>query len=516
MRLKPILMATAVTAVAFVAALKIMDWVAPKSAGTRPVLVELPPLPPVQSTSTIVTPIAIALTAIRDAADRGAPRDFAGRADNPVPQLLKDADINWTAQRGPIVATGAPEGLSLSTPLNGTLKVSGALSGNAQSAIGNALGSLLGGNVAKQFGNINIKGINANADIRGTIGMTSRPTLLPNWRFEPGLTAQVNLSDTNLSVSGIRVNVPAEIKPVIDRTVNDQLAQLQQRIRNDPALEQAARREWTRMCRSIPLPSAAPGLPPLWLELKPTRAIAAQPKIDATNVTLTLGLEADTRITSAATTPECAFPAELTIGPARPGLINIGVPIDMPFTELNKIVQAQIVGKTFPEDGSGAVDITVKNASVAASGDRLLISMLVNAKEKKSFFGFGGEATIHVWGKPMLDRVQQTIKLTHMTLAVESEAAFGLLGSAARAAMPYLQDAIAERATVDLKPFAATAQQQIATLVADMQKSENGVKVAAQVTSLQLTGIAFDSKTLRVIAAAQGGINVVVSALPGL
>jgi hypothetical protein len=217
-----------------------------------------------------------------------------------------------------------------------------------------------------------------------------------------------------------------------------------------------------------------------------------------------------------ATTPQCAFPAALAIVPARPGLINIGVPIDMPFTELNTIVQAQIVGKTFPEDGSGAVDVTVKKATIAASGDRLLVSMLVNAKEKKSFFGFGGEATIHVWGKPLLDKAQQTIKLTDMTLAVESEAAFGLLGSAARAAMPYLQDAIAARATVDLKPFAAQAQQQIAGVIADMQKNDNGVKIAAQITSLQLGGITFDSKTLRVIANAQGNTSVVVSALPGL
>ena len=516
MRFKTILVGTAVLAVSFVAALKAIDWFAPKTAGTAPVLVELPPLPPVQSTSTIVAPIAIGLAAIRDAADRGTPRDFNGRADNPLPQLLKDADITWTAARGPLLASGAPEGLSLSTPLDGKLNVTGSLSGNAQNAIGDALGSLLGGNVAKQFGNINIKGIKANADIRGTIGMTSRPTLLPNWRVDPGLTAQVNLNDTSLSLSGVRVNVPAEVKPMLDRAVNDQLAQVQQRLRNDPALEQAARREWTKMCRSIPLPSAAPGLPPLFLEMKPTRAIAAQPKIDAGNVTLTLGLEADTRITSAATKPDCAFPAALTIVPARPGLINIGVPIDLPFTELNKIVQSQIVGRTFPEDGSGAVDVTVKKASVAASGDRLLISMLVNAKEKKSFFGFGGEATIHVWGKPSLDKAQQTIKLTDMTLAVESEAAFGLLGSAARAAMPFLQNAIAERASVDLKPFAATAQQQIAAVIADMQKNDSGVKIAAQINTLQLTGIAFDSKTLRVIANAEGGVSVAVSALPGL
>ena len=100
----------------------------------------------------------------------------------------------------------------------------------------------------------------------------------------------------------------------------------------------------------------------------------------------------------------------------------------------------------------------MKRASVAASGDRLLISLLVNTKEKKSLFGFGGEATVHIWGRPVLDQAQQTLRLTNIELAVESEAAFGLLGAAARAAMPHLQKALADKATVDLKPFATNAQ----------------------------------------------------------
>ncbi|WP_139102821.1 DUF4403 family protein, partial [Acinetobacter baumannii] len=72
------------------------------------------------------------------------------------------------------------------------------------------------------------------------------------------------------------------------------------------------------------------------------------------------------------------------------------VPIDLPFTEVSKIVATQLKGRTFPEDGSGSVDVTVKSASVAAAGQRLLISLLVNAREKKSWLGLGGEATIHI------------------------------------------------------------------------------------------------------------------------
>jgi hypothetical protein len=179
-------------------------------------------------------------------------------------------------------------------------------------------------------------------------------------------------------------------------------------------------------------------------------------------------------------------------------------------------VEAQFAGKTFPDDGSGSLGVTVKHANVAASGDRLLISLLVNAKEKKSVFGFGGDATVHIWGRPTLDQAQQTLRLTDIQLAVESEAAFGLLGTAARAAMPFLQKALADKAAIDLKPFASNAQKRIGAVISDYQKNEEGIRVDAEVTSLRLTGIAFDSKTLRVIAEAEGSITVAVTALPGL
>jgi hypothetical protein len=435
-----------------------------------------------------------------------------------VSQLLQDADIGWTASRGSIGASGAQDVLSLTTALNGKLNVTGSLSSKATGAIGDALGSLLGGNVAKQIGSVNIKNINANAEIKGNVVITSRPKLAASWRIEPNLAAQVTIGDTNLSVAGARVNVPTQVKPLIDQTVNDQITAVGARIRSDPAFERGAREQWVKICRSIPLQGtgAAATSPALWLELRPTRAIAVQPRVDASAVTLTLGIEAESRITSTQTKPDCPFPEKLSIIPPMPGGVNIGIPIDMPFTDLNKILETQLAGRTFPEDGSGSVDVTVKRASVAASGDRLLISLLVNAKEKKSFFGFGGEANVHIWGRPVLDQAQQTLRLTDIQLAVESEAAFGLLGTAARAAMPHLQKALAEKAAVDLKPFIGNAQKKILSSLADFQKNEDGVRVAVDLASLSLADIAYDSKTLRVIAEATGTINVFVTALPGL
>jgi len=510
--------AIAVVAVSFFLSLKAMDWLSPHAPLPKAVQAELPPLPPASRASFVMAPISISLAAIREAADRVTPRNFNGKADNPVSQVLQNADIGWTASRGLISATGAQDVLSITTPLTGKLNVTGSLTSKATGAVGDAIGGLLGDNAAKQIGSVNIKALNASALIRGNVVITSRPKLAANWRVEPNLSAQVVLGDTSVVVAGAKVNVPAEIKPVIDKNVGEQLNAVGQRIRTDQTLERAARTQWAKACRSMPLQGAGAtdAMPALWLELKPVRALAAQPKVDGSAVTVTIGIEAETRITPTETRPECPFPDKITIVPPTPGGVSIAVPIDLPFTDLNKIIETQLVGKTFPEDGSGSFEATVKRATIVPAGERLLISLDIHGKEKTSFFGFGADATLQIWGRPALDQAQQILRLTDVELAVESEAAFGLLGAAARAVVPHLQRALLQKMTVDLKPFASNAQKKIAEAVAELQKSDDGVKVQADISSLRLADIVYDTRTLRVIAEAQGTISVVISKVPEL
>jgi hypothetical protein len=196
------------------------------------------------------------------------------------------------------------------------------------------------------------------------------------------------------------------------------------------------------------------------------------------------------------------------------GVLAVGVPIDMPFTEVNRLIEPQLKGRHFPEDGSGPVDVEVLGATLAAAGEKLLVSLRVKAREKKSWFGFGTEATVHIWGKPALDQQDQILRLTEISLAVESEAAFGLLGAAARAAMPYLQKALAEKAVIDLKPFAIDARAKIAAALREFQQAGNGVRVDANVNGLRLSGIEFDARTLRITAEATGAVRVAVNELP--
>ena len=492
-------------------------WPVPRIE-SKPALAPVPPLQPVTRTSTVVAPATITISAIQKAMEAAAPRNLDGNRKGATRELPLDLTIGWTMNRGPLAVAGRSDGLSVSSQLTGTLRANGTLAavGNIGGQFGGAIGNIiggLGGDVGKQVQSLAGKAFDQNAEVHGNVAITSRPTILPAWRIAPNLGGQVTISDVSLPIAGLRLSVANEVKPIVDKSVREQMAQLEARVRNDASFERAARDEWTKLCKSYSLGVASASAPNLWLEIKPKRAFAAQPRIDAVGVNLLVGVEAETRIVPAETKPTCPFPNQIEIVPQlTQGHVDIGVPIDIPFTEVNKLLAAQLVGKTFPEDKSGSVDVTIRHVEIAASGDQLLISLVVNAHER-SIFSFGTDATVHVWGKPALDRENQILRLTNIELDINSSGALGLVGAAARAATPYLKPILAEKAVVDLKPFAADARKKIETVLGDFQKSQTGVKVSAQVDALLLESVAFDSQTLRIIAEADGHLNVAVSEL---
>ncbi len=192
---------------------------------SRPDLVALHPMAPVTRTSVIVAPVAVANLAIRDIMEANAPRGLNGKNDNPLADLLGKADIGWNIGRGPIAVTGTNGSLNISTTLNGSLRVTGQVAnqgGNIAGAITGILGDSLGRNVGQLAGRV----LDQRADIRGNVFVTSRPQLTPSWRIEPNLSGSVSIGDGGMQIAGIKLNVSDQVKPLLDKTVNEQIGNL--------------------------------------------------------------------------------------------------------------------------------------------------------------------------------------------------------------------------------------------------------------------------------------------------
>jgi hypothetical protein len=487
----------------------------------RPALANVPPLAPVTRNSTIVMPVMVSHTAIRDFLEKEARPELSGKAELPRLPILANMDISWSISRGPLTVANRAEGLAISTALSGTIR-GGRQPGStgegfpgASGGLQNLLENFLGGGARPRDRQEQTeRTTDQRAEIRGSATLIARPVLLPQWRLEPNLTSELSIADASLSVMGMRINVPDVIKPLVERGINEQVSLLQARMRDDPSLELAVRQEWTKMCRSVFLGAIRPDMPKLWLELRPTKAFAADPRLDPGAVNLTIGVQAETRIVPNETKPECPFPAQLEIvQQVEQGRFGIAVPIDIPFTELDRLMEAQLKGKTFPEDRNTAFSATVQRVSLAASNDRLLISVGLRANETKTWFGFGANATIHVWGRPVLDRGRQVLRFNDLALDVESEAAFGVLGAAARPALPYLVKALEDHAVIDLTQIADGIRKNVATAVTEFSKSTDSVRVDAEVQDVRLVDLDYDAKILRVIAEADGTVRVALMKL---
>src|SRR5262249_7234167 len=326
MNLRIIILGIAVVVAAFIGATLLMNLLWPASLHEgRPQLVAVPPLPPLAGTSTVLAPAAVALSAIRHALEAGAPRHLSGHPPKPMSQLLQAGGANFHITPGTPAGPRPPDSPGRRTPRDGTFQARGTLTGGA-GALGNTLGNMIGGNIGQQVQGLAGKAFDQRADFRGTVTAVSRPSIASNWRLAPNLSGQVNVVDVVLPIAGVKLSVSNEVRPVLDNMVREQTGTLESRVRNDPFIENAARAEWTKLCRAISVGSAAQGVPDLWLEIRPMRAIAAQPKIDANAVTLLVGVQAETRIVPNQTKPKCPFPAQLEIVPqANEGTLNIAV-----------------------------------------------------------------------------------------------------------------------------------------------------------------------------------------------
>ena len=396
-RFRIVLGAIVIIALFFAATLWALDRFFPANEASRVAakLTPLPPLPPLTRQSYVIAPVAITIDAIQKAIEASAPRNFSQRSNQSLSGVLQNADLGLNISRGNIAVNGRAGELTVATPLTGTLHVAGQLGAVAGNVVGGtaggiagALGGLLGGSglgndLNKAIGGLTGKALDQNLELRSQVVVRSRPAFAANWRLQPNLSAQVTLADTAVNIAGIKINMAGEAKPLIEQQVNQQVANFEGRVRNDPMIEQAAREQWSKMCRSIPLGGGTTGLPELFLEMKPVRAAAAQPQIDARNMTLVIGVMAETRITPQATKPACPFPQQLElVPPMENGKLVVGVPIDVPFKDLNKLIDLQLKGRRFPDDKNAPVEVEVLKASLAAADDRLLISLRVKAHER--------------------------------------------------------------------------------------------------------------------------------------
>jgi len=149
--------------------------------------------------------------------------------------------------------------------------------------------------------------------------------------MEPNLSSQVAIAMQSLTILGAKLNVSNEVKPLLDRTVNEQVAALQARVRDDPFLEVAARGEWNqdvpfdRARRRQRLACRICG----WRFARPARLPRSLASTNPRSCSPS-GVQAETASCPMRPNQTVVPGAAELVPQAEQGRVNIAVPIDVP------------------------------------------------------------------------------------------------------------------------------------------------------------------------------------------
>ena len=457
----------------------------PRKAGVRPTM--------------ILTSVYFPKTLIEQKLNEIVPRNEQGAQANPVGNPVVDDVLTWQFARQPIAVRMTAGAIVGATTISGVVRIWGNV-------------RLIRGDIGRFLGRLNPTNIpfSAHANLRARTTVSIRPQLKPSWRVLPNLAATAHVDEAVIPINHVgRISVRGHVQRALDGKLADLRGRFEAALRNDDRLEKEARKAWDKLCGAFPLDIDKDKKPDLYLRIAPVSARAAQPAISATGVTFQIGIEANTEISADPKSPECEFPAAVKLLPLAKPLFEIGLPIDMPYAELNKAASARLPEKFMRADH--AVTLEVKSAAIGGGANgRVAIVADVVATEKGWFFGLFRKqvaAKISISAIPRLDSLNQRIRFEEVDLDVASKSLFGVTQTLANAAAPLIEGWVETKLAIDVGAQAKKLPAMAQAVVAKLNSQSGNLTVQGRLETPKLVSITAGDTSIRLHGQAQGSIT---------
>lgn len=368
--------------------------------------------------------------------------------------------------------------------------------------------------------------VNLSADAR----LRLRLQLEQSWRLNPEvqLFARLNTATipvrvplpTPLTPTDVNIDVRGTLQPEVDRMLNSLVQQFQRDIRANRFLEDAAELAWNDLCKSHPVAAVEAGAPTdLWVVVRPIAFHAAQPLIDALGMTLTLGLEADTKLVTEAQAPECDTLPPLRIDEAEPGLSLI-VPAELAYGVLSGVLTQQFVGQSIPV-GNGALTLTPVDVRLGSEDASLNVVVEVDVAWRGwwawwSWLFGPTRASIELSTEPALDADNQVLAFKNSRISGRSNDALNVVGNLALLAQEALVSAFERAGVINLAPEAERAREAAERAAASLDTGGLGglVVETASVDDVRLQSLEVGPQALKLTIVASGDLKLAIREIP--
>jgi hypothetical protein len=479
---------------------------ADKLDAPAPAKIDAQPAPANPPMSRIFATVSASLERLKQELEKAAPQSQSGARGDPVGNPVIDDVLEWNASRSPITISGGDNAISASTTIGGTVRIRGTV-------------RLIRGDIGKLLGKLNPTNIpfSAHADLGANASITARPGLLPNWRLSPNLSLAVDLFKAEVPINNVgTISVRGLVRDDLAGKVAGLQNDLNNRIANDPFLEQEARKLQEQVCKVHEF-DAGDGRKG-WVVAFPEAWEATQPKIDVAYLMVGLGLRAKTQVFfgERPADPSCPDLAPLELQETIPAAaFNLSVPADLPWSELSKAAAAGLKGKGFTREGFGeTITAMVTDFELAPNGDRLQAKVAFDGKIE-GWFGEKFSGTVYLFAKPSLDRENRQLRFTDVDMTIESEKLLSVAGVFGKLLVPLLEEEVAELAVVDLQAQADKAKMEADKALTKLNSdlTAQGLQLDGSLDDVELQDVAIGEKTLSVLIGAKGKVVVQFQAM---
>jgi hypothetical protein len=356
------------------------------------------PLPPI---STLTATLSVPASAIAAALNDKTQTDIAHLRNQPVDCAIAKCLLNLDATRsGPITVSAANTALSITLPLSVRAQVP-------------------------------VKGpffkTTANGTAQGTAEATTILSLGANWRIVSNTTGKIRLSQGELELGPLKMNVAELWNRNADELSRPLFRALDRTIAADLKVKPEAERLWRGAVRPIRVAKS----PQAWLVLAPERVRLAQPLIENDAVTIALGVDVRAHVVVLDHSPEPAVTPPLPpLAPlnAQPDRFAFVVPVLLPYDQAAALAMRRLAEKPIRVAG---MPVHIQSLSILPSGRDVVVAIRFCVKQGWDTFGwFDSCGEGYLRGVPQFDAATRTIRIANVHYDVATE---GLLASSMRA-----------------------------------------------------------------------------------
>jgi hypothetical protein len=334
-------------------------------------------------------------------------------------------------------------------------------------------------------------------------------SLTEDYKIKTLTTGDFEWGDTKpyIELGPMKIGLARFVEPAMRDQLGNLTRQLDAEIQNRIQIKQYIQQAWVQVQQPLKIDETYNA----WLKITPT-AIKVSPMVARNGeINLRIGLS------SFIETFTNGKPA-VKINPNLPKLITdsrladdvqIGLSGEISYDYATKLLKEQLAGQTFKFEGSD--EVTIKDAAISPSGDKLMLMLDVDGKTKAGIFTKKIKGKVFLTAIPYYDAATGAIKVRDVDYNLETRDK--LLSSASWLAKNKFRSMIEQQINFPIKSQLEDTKKQLQETLNKSGRVHESIMLKGNITDIVPDNIYLTPTAIKAIVNAKGNLTVTIDKL---